>query len=286
MEFGITLFTSDRGITPAAAAREVERFGFDSFYVPEHTHIPVRRDAAHPQTGDESLPDDRYMRTLDPWVALGTCASVTERIRLGTAVALPVEHDPITLAKTIATLDHLSGGRVTLGVGYGWNLDELTDHGVPIAKRRTMLREYLEGMQALWSQQEASYEGEFLSFGPSWAWPKTIQQPRVPVIVGAAGNEKNFKWIARAADGWMTTPIEQDIDDNVLLLRKIWADAGREGSPRIVVLDRKPVPETLARWEDLGVDEVVYGMPDADEPTVVAYLEKLAGKLDRSPAAH
>ncbi|CRK54294.1 conserved hypothetical protein [Rhodococcus sp. RD6.2] len=286
MEFGITLFTSDRGITPAAAARAVERFGFDSFYVPEHTHIPVRRDAAHPQTGDESLPDDRYMRTLDPWVALGTCASVTERIRLGTAVALPVEHDPITLAKTIATLDHLSGGRVTLGVGYGWNLDELTDHGVPIAKRRTMLREYLEGMQALWSQQEASYEGEFLSFGPSWAWPKTIQQPRVPVIVGAAGNEKNFKWIARAADGWMTTPIEQDIDDNVLLLRKIWADAGREGSPRIVVLDRKPVPETLARWEDLGVDEVVYGMPDADEPTVVAYLEKLAGKLDRSPAAH
>jgi probable F420-dependent oxidoreductase len=286
VEFGITLFTSDRGITPAAAARAVERFGFDSFYVPEHTHIPVRRDAAHPQTGDESLPDDRYMRTLDPWVALGTCASVTERIRLGTAVALPVEHDPITLAKTIATLDHLSGGRVTLGVGYGWNLDELTDHGVPIAKRRTMLREYLEGMQALWSQQEASYEGEFLSFGPSWAWPKTIQQPRVPVIVGAAGNEKNFKWIARAADGWMTTPIEQDIDDNVLLLRKIWADAGREGSPRIVVLDRKPVPETLARWEDLGVDEVVYGMPDADEPTVVAYLEKLAGKLDRSPAAH
>ncbi|MGW0044822.1 LLM class F420-dependent oxidoreductase [Rhodococcus sp. NPDC003348] len=286
MEFGITLFTSDRGITPAAAARAVERFGFDSFYVPEHTHIPVRRDAAHPQTGDESLPDDRYMRTLDPWVSLGTAASVTERIRLGTAVALPVEHDPITLAKTIASLDHLSGGRVTLGVGYGWNLDELTDHGVPTGKRRTMLREYLEGMQALWSQEEASYEGEFLSFGPSWAWPKTIQQPRVPIIVGAAGNEKNFKWIARSADGWMTTPIEQDIDDNVLLLRKTWEAAGREGSPRIVVLDRKPVPETLSRWEDLGVDEVVYGMPDADEATVVAYLEKLAGKLDRSPAAN
>ncbi|GAA4476384.1 LLM class F420-dependent oxidoreductase [Rhodococcus olei] len=285
MEFGITLFTSDRGITPAAAAQAAERFGFDSFYVPEHTHIPVRRDAAHPQTGDETLPDDRYMRTLDPWVALGTAVSVTERIRLGTAVALPVEHDPITLAKTIASLDHLSGGRVTLGVGYGWNLDELTDHGVPTGKRRTMLREYLEGMQALWSQQEASYSGEFLSFGPSWAWPKPIQQPRVPIIVGAAGNEKNFKWIARAADGWMTTPIEQDIDDNVLLLRKTWEAAGREGSPRIVVLDRKPVPETLARWEDLGVDEVVYGLPDADEATVVAYLERLAGKLGRSSAA-
>ncbi|MFE3291549.1 LLM class F420-dependent oxidoreductase [Rhodococcus sp. NPDC059234] len=283
MKFGITLFTSDRGITPAAAARAAERTGFDSFYVPEHTHIPVRRDAAHPQTGDESLPDDRYMRTLDPWVALGTAASVTERIALGTAVSLPVEHDPITLAKTIATLDHLSGGRVVLGVGYGWNIDELTDHGVPPGMRRTMLREYLEGMTALWSQQEAEYHGEFLDFGPSWAWPKPVQQPRVPVIVGAAGNEKNFKWIARSADGWMTTPIEQDIDDNVLLLRKAWADAGREGAPRIVVLDRKPVPEKLSRWEDLGVTEVVYGLPDKPEAEVVAYLERLAGKLDREP---
>lgn len=282
MKFGITLFTSDRGITPAAAARAAESAGFHSFYVPEHTHIPVRRDAAHPQTGDESLPDDRYMRTLDPWVALASASSVTDRITLGTAVSLPVEHDPITLAKTIASLDHLSGGRVVLGVGYGWNVDELTDHGVPPGRRRTMLREYLEGMQALWSQQEASYEGEFVTFGPSWAWPKTIQQPRVPIIVGAAGNEKNFKWISRSADGWMTTPIEQDIDDNVLLLRRIWTEAGREGAPRIVVLAGKPDPERLARWDDLGVTEVVYGLPDKPEEEVVAYLERLAGKLDRA----
>ncbi|MFI6429278.1 MULTISPECIES: LLM class F420-dependent oxidoreductase [Rhodococcus] len=286
MKFGITLFTSDRGITPAAAAVAAEGAGFDSFYVPEHTHIPARRDAAHPQTGDETLPDDRYMRTLDPWVALATAASVTERIALGTAVALPVEHDPITLAKTIASLDHLSGGRVVLGVGYGWNLDELTDHGVPPGRRRTMLREYLEAMQALWSQQEAEYDGEFVKFGPSWAWPKTIQQPRVPVIVGAAGNEKNFKWIARSADGWMTTPIEQDIDDNVLLLRRIWQEAGREGAPRVVVLAGKPDPDKLARWEDLGVTEVVFGVPDKSEAEVVAYLGRLAGKLNREPVSN
>ncbi|MCZ4554227.1 LLM class F420-dependent oxidoreductase [Rhodococcus maanshanensis] len=286
MKFGITLFTSDRGITPAAAAVAAEGAGFDSFYVPEHTHIPARRDAAHPQTGDETLPDDRYMRTLDPWVALATAASVTERIALGTAVALPVEHDPITLAKTIASLDHLSGGRVVLGVGYGWNLDELTDHGVPPGQRRTMLREYLEAMQALWSQQEAEYDGEFVKFGPSWAWPKTIQQPRVPVIVGAAGNEKNFKWIARSADGWMTTPIEQDIDDNVLLLRRIWQEAGREGAPRVVVLAGKPDPDKLARWEDLGVTEVVFGVPDKSEAEVVAYLGRLAGKLNREPVSN
>ena len=131
MRFGVVLFTSDRGITPAQAAAAAEAAGFDTFYVPEHTHIPVRRDALHPRTGTQELPDDRYMRTLDPWVSLSMAAAVTQTIRLGTAVALPAEHDPISLAKTIASLDHLSGGRVQLGVGFGWNTDELTDHGVP-----------------------------------------------------------------------------------------------------------------------------------------------------------
>ncbi|WP_127781892.1 LLM class F420-dependent oxidoreductase [Rhodococcus sp. X156] len=285
MKHGITLFTSDRGITPAAAARAAEEHGFDSFYVPEHTHIPVKREAAHPRTGDSSLPDDRYMRTLDPWVALATAASVTERIRLGTGVALPVESDAITLAKTIASLDHLSGGRVTLGVGYGWNLDELTDHGVPLAKKRTMLREYLEGMQALWSQEQASYDGEFLSFGPSWAWPKPVQQPRVPVLVGAAGTDKNFAWIVRSADGWLTTPAQEGVEERVPVLQQMWRDAGREGAPQVAVLDGKPDPEKLARWAELGVTETIYGLPDKPEADVVAYLGRLAGKLGRAPVA-
>ena len=119
MRNGIVLFTGDRGITPARAAQAAEEHGFDAFYVPEHTHIPIRRDAPHPRTGHGDLPDDRYLRVLDPWVSLATAAAVTSRIRLGTAVALPAESDPITLAKTIATLDHLSGGRVTLGAGFG-----------------------------------------------------------------------------------------------------------------------------------------------------------------------
>src|SRR5579875_61763 len=144
MRFGIVLFTSDRGIAPADAARLAEERGFATFYVPEHTHIPVKRAAPHPGTGDGSLPDDRYLRTLDPWVALAGAAAVTTRIELGTAVALPVEHDPITLAKTIASLDHLSGGRVTVGAGFGWNTDELADHQVPADRRRTVLKEYVE----------------------------------------------------------------------------------------------------------------------------------------------
>src|SRR3981081_1069388 len=139
MRHGLVPFTCDRGITPVQAARAAEECGFDTFYVPEHTHIPVKREAPHPRTGGAALPDDRYMRTLDPWGSLATAAAVTSRTRPSPAAALPVESDPITLAKTIATLDHLSGGRVTVGAGFGWNTDELADHGVPAGRRRAVL---------------------------------------------------------------------------------------------------------------------------------------------------
>ena len=278
MDYGLVLFTSDRGITPAAAAKLAEQHGFHTFYVPEHTHIPVKREAAHPTTGDASLPDDRYMRTLDPWVSLGTACAVTSRVRLSTAVALPVEHDPITLAKSIATLDHLSGGRVSLGVGFGWNTDELADHGIPGPRRRTALREYLEAMRALWTQEEAAFDGEFVSFGPSWAWPKPIQAD-IPILVGSAGTEKNFKWIARSADGWITTPRDFDINAPVKLLQDTWAAAERDGAPQVVALDFKPDPDKLARWADLGVTEVLFGLPDRTEDEVAAYVERLAAKL-------
>ncbi|WP_282785615.1 LLM class F420-dependent oxidoreductase [Nocardia sp. CC201C] len=278
MRFGIVLFTSDRGIAPATAAQAAEERGFRSFFVPEHTHIPVKREAAHPLTGSAELPDDRYTRTLDPWVALATAAAVTSRIELSTAVALPTESDCITLAKTIATLDHLSGGRVTLGAGFGWNTDELADHGVPGNKRRTVLREYVEAMRALWTQEEASYSGEFVSFGPSWAWPKPVQS-HIPVLIGAGGTEKTFRWIARTGDGWITTPTESDVQASTALLMKHWREAGRTGAPRVVALDFKPDPERLARWADAGVTDVLYGLPDKSDDEVFAYLDRLAGKL-------
>lgn len=279
MRFGIVQFTSDRGITPAVAAKAAEEQGFASFFVPEHTHIPIKREAFHPGTGTAELPDDRYTRTLDPWVTLGTIAAVTSRIELSTAVALPTESDPITLAKTIATLDHLSGGRVTLGAGFGWNTDELTDHGVPGNKRRTVLREYIEAMRALWTQEEASYSGDFVSFGPSWAWPKPVQA-HVPLLIGAGGTDKTFKWIAKSADGWITTPTESDVFASTALLMKHWEEAGREGAPRVVALDFKPDAEKLAAWAEAGVTDVLYGMPDKPEADVLAYLERLAGKLE------
>ena len=276
MRHGIVLFTSDRGIRPAVLAQAAEERGFDTFYVPEHTHIPVRREALHP-TGGQDLPDDRYLRTLDPWVTLGTCAALTERIGLATAVALPVESDPITLAKTLATLDHLSGGRVTLGVGFGWNTDELADHHVPAGRRRTVLKEYLEAMRALWIHDEASYQGDFVAFGPSWAYPKP-PQGRIPVIVGAGGGPQTIRWIAQHADGWMTTPTEAGIGEKVKQLQAAWETAGREGRPQVrILVAKRPTSEDLAEWA--VADELIWGVPDADEATVLAYLDKLAARI-------
>jgi probable F420-dependent oxidoreductase len=278
MRNGLVLFTSDRGITPAALGRAAEERGFDTFYVPEHTHIPVRREAAHPGTGDETLPDDRYLRTLDPWVSLASVAAVTSRIRLATAVALPVESDPITLAKQIATLDHLSGGRVDIGAGFGWNTDELADHHVPAGRRRTVLKEYVEAMRALWTQEEASYDGEFVSFGPSWAYPKPAGH--IPLVIGAGGGPKTFRWIAEHADGWMTTPTQADISANIEALKKAWADAGRDGQPEIrILIAFKPDPEDLVAWAEAGATELIWGVPDRAPDEVLASLDRLAARL-------
>jgi len=278
MRHGIVLFTSDRGIRPAELAVAAEERGFDTIYVPEHTHIPVRREALHP-TGGTELPDDRYLRTLDPWVSLATCAAVTSRIGLSTAVALPVESDPITLAKSIATLDHLSGGRVSLGVGFGWNTDELADHGIPGVRKRTALAEYLGAMRALWTQEEAEYKGEFVSFGPSWAYPKPVQD-HIRVVVGAGGGPQTMRWIAKHADGWMTTPSETDISARAAQLRHEWREAGRDGDPEIrILVAKRPSPEDLADWADAQAAEMIWGVPDAESDVVLAHLDKLAGRL-------
>ncbi len=281
MRFSISLFASDRGLTPAAAAQAAEERGFHALYVPEHTHIPVARSTPHPETQDESLPDDRYMRTLDPWVSLASAVETTSRIRLGTAVSLPVEHDPISLAKTIATVDFLSGGRVNLGVGFGWNLDEMADHGVDVKRRRAVLAEWLSAMEALWTQEEASFDGEFVSFGASWAWPKPIQTPRVPILVGAFGTERTFRWIAEHADGWLTTPIEEGLPESLASLRQVWAEAGRLGPPQVALMGVEPTDESVGELGGLGVTEMVLGLPDDDGGGALAFLDDRAHLVEQ-----
>jgi len=279
MKIGLTLFTCDRGITPAEAAVAAEERGFDSFYVPEHTHIPTSRATAHPGTGNETLPDDRYARTLDPWVSLATAASLTSRIRLGTCVCLPAEHDPIALAKTIASLDHLSGGRVQLGVGFGWNLEEMADHGVPVNRRRAVLRDYLQAMQTLWRDEVASYDGEYVSFGPSWAWPKPIQTPQIPIVVGAFGNDKVFDWIVQSADGWITTPIEENLGESIARLRAKWTEAGRAGEAQVIALETTRA-KRLAEYRRLGVTEALVSLPDVGRDQALHHLDRLTTAIE------
>jgi probable F420-dependent oxidoreductase len=201
MRLGVTAFLTDRDMTPAALAGAVEQRGFSSLYLPEHTHLPVRADV--PPALVEGVRMEDYRRGLCPLVALSTAVATTERIVLGTGILLAAQHDPIDLAKQIATLDYLSGGRFTLGIGFGWNRAEAEDHGVDFARRHAIVREYLLCMQALWSQEQAEFHGEFVDLPPAWAWPKPLQQPRVRVLIGGGSGDAVLGAVADYADGWM-----------------------------------------------------------------------------------
>ena len=278
MHLGLLIFPTDKGIQPVELAKEAEVRGFGSLWFPEHSHIPVsRRTPWGGREGAPALPEE-YWRTHDQFLALTAAAAVTERILLGTGITLVAQRDPLWLAKEVATLDQISNGRFLFGIGYGWNHEEMEHHGVDPRTRRKLVREKVLACKELWTQEEASYEGEFVSFGPSWAWPKPVQS-HIPVLIGAAGTEKNFRWIARSADGWITTPRDFDIDAPVRQLQEIWAEAGRAGAPQVVALDFKPVPEKLEHWARIGVTEVLFGLPDKSVAEVGAYVERLAGKL-------
>jgi probable F420-dependent oxidoreductase len=201
VRLGITAALTDLDVTPAALAAAIEEIGFDSFWLPEHTHLPVREDV--PPALVEGVRLDDYKRCLDPLIALATAAAVTERIGLGTGILLAAQHDPIVLAKSVATLDHLSGGRVTLGVGVGWNRAEAEDHGVDFGRRWFVVREHLAAMEAIWSNEQAEFHGEFVDFGPTWSWPKPVQQPRVRTLIGGGARESVFAAVASYADGWL-----------------------------------------------------------------------------------
>src|SRR5438477_9837076 len=181
MRFGVTIFATDQTISPSEVAREAEARGFRSMYLPEHTHVPTSR-RTRPATGDAELPEE-YKRTLDPFVALTAAAAVTTTIRLGTGVCLVAQRDPIVTAKEVATLDLLSGGRVTFGIGFGWNHEEMESHGVEPERRRDIAREKTLTIKRLWADDVASFHGEYVHLEPSWSWPKPTQRPGPPVLI-------------------------------------------------------------------------------------------------------
>ncbi|MET7287897.1 TIGR03619 family F420-dependent LLM class oxidoreductase [Streptomyces sp. NPDC005573] len=275
MRIAVTVFLTDETIAPVPLARELEQRGFAGLYLPEHTHIPVERTTPYPAGGD--LPRE-YGRTLDPFVALAQAAAVTERLGVGTGITLVAQHDPIDLAKQAATLDFLSGGRLTLGVGYGWNVEEAADHGVEWRTRRDLVRDRMALMRALWSEEPTAHEGPYGGVRASHAHPKPVQRPRGPVtgprtLLGGAAGPGLFQHIAEYADGWL--PIGgRGLSESLPVLRAVWADAGRDPATlQVVPYAVRPTPDKLEHLAALGIEEVVVQLPPAGEPEVLRALD-------------
>jgi probable F420-dependent oxidoreductase len=265
------MFATDVSMGIVELAQEAEARGLESLWLPEHTHIPVSR-RTPPPTGDVELAEE-YRRCLDPLVALAAAATATTTLRLGTGILLAAQREPIVTAKAVATLDHLSGGRVALGVGFGWNEDELEHHGVAMADRRDVAREHLLAMQALWSDDEAAFAGEHVRFSPSWSWPKPVRG-RVPVLHGGAAGPKLFAHIAEYGDGWI--PIGgRGLTDAIPRLRAVVAEAGRDPDAlEIVPFGSLPDPGKLDHFEAIGVTECVFRLPSAPRDVVLPLLDR------------
>ncbi len=274
MKIGITIHATDRCMSPVELAREAEARGFYSLYVPEHTHIPTSR-RTPPPTGEAVLGEE-YKRSLDPYVALAAAAALTSKIRLGTAIALVAQHHPITLAKELATLDLISGGRLVLGIGYGWNREEMENHGIDVKRRRALVREKVLAMQALWSQEVAEFRGEFVHFEPSWQWPKPVQQPRPRILIGGAAGPTLFAHVAEYADGWM--PIGgAGVREALPVLRRAMQERGRDpASLHVVPLGILPDPGKLEYYESIGVTEAVLRLPSEPRDAVMPVLDEFS----------
>ena len=276
MRIAVTIFLTDETIGPVRLAQELEQRGFAGLYLPEHTHIPVSR--ATPYPAGEPLPPE-YGRTLDPFATLAAAAAVTRRLELGTAITLVAQHDPICLAKQIATLDHLSRGRFTLGVGFGWNVEEAADHGVDWPRRRDLVRDRMGLMRALWAAEPTAYSGEHASVQASHAYPKPAGG-KVRILVGGSSGPKLLSHVTDYADGWM--PIGgRGLGEAVPRLREAWEEAGRgpEGPPVVVPTAVLPNAGKLARYRDLGIDEVIAQLPPGDEGQVLRTLDDYAQYL-------
>jgi probable F420-dependent oxidoreductase len=272
VRYGVTMFITDLTMTPAALARAVEDRGFGSVYVPEHTHIPTSR-RTPPPTGDAELAEE-YKRTLDPLVAMTSAAAATERLVVGTGIMLVAQRDPIVTAKAIATLDLVSGGRFVLGIGFGWNADELEDHGVAMMERRAVARERVLAMRALWRDDVASFEGDHVHLPPTWSWPKPVQPGGPPILIGGAAGPIMFAHVAEYADGWI--PIGgRGVRAALPDLHRACDAVGRDPAElRIVPFGTVPDGGKLEYYESIGVTEVVLRLPSADAATVERTLDR------------
>ncbi len=274
MKFGASMFFTDYSMTPAALARALEERGFDILWAPEHSHIPLSRKT--PFVLGTELPK-RYYDVMDPFVTLTAAAAATKTLRLGTGVCLIAQRDPIQTAKLVASIDQVSGGRFVFGVGNGWNQDEMENHGTVFGSRHKLARERVEAMKAIWRQEAAEYHGEFVDFGPMAAWPKPVQKPHPPILVGGA-----FPYSARRAvrygDGWMPQVTAKDpapLTEVIPRFRQMAAEAGRDPEAmQIAVGGQQPDAALIGQYQALGVDIVSTSLLSEKEDTILPILDQ------------
>lgn len=281
MHVGVEIFPTDQTIDPVELAREVEAHGFESLWFPEHSHIPTSR--ATPWGGREGAPPlpEFYWRTHDPFVALGACAAVTSTLKLATGICLVAQRDPIHTAKQVASVDRISGGRFLFGIGYGWNKEEMAQHGTAYGERRAILRENILAMKALWTQDVASFDGDHVTIEPSWSWPKPTQQPHPPIILGGDAGPKTAADIAELCDGWMPIGGRHALD-KFDAVRAACEAIGRDpATVELGVFGAPPDAGKLAGLAERGVSRAVLGLPQGGRDEVLAALESLAPLVER-----
>ncbi|GAC1599572.1 MAG: LLM class F420-dependent oxidoreductase [Acidimicrobiales bacterium] len=279
MKIGLCTFPTEYSIRPDRLAVAAEERGFESLWFAEHSHIPVSR--ATPWPGGPELPQ-MYYDVMDPFVAMTAAATVTSTIRVATGIALVIQRDPIQLAKQVASLDVVSAGRVDLGVGGGWNLEEMRNHGVDPDRRWRILREKIEAMKAIWSSPEAEYHGEFVDFDPIFAWPKPTQSPHPPIHVGGAA-PGGIRRAVSYGDGWI--PIlsrgQTDFKGAVAECRQAADEAGRDPGLQISAYSMAADLDTLGRLRDAGVDRAILTIPASSPASALTVLDEAAAVVAR-----
>ncbi len=271
MKIGVYMFPTEYAINVVELGRALEERAFESLFVPEHTHIPTSRRSPWP--GGDDLPEE-YKHTLDPFVALAAVAAATERLLIGTGICLVVERDPITTAKEVASLDLLSGGRFLFGIGAGWNREEMEDHGTDPRTRFRLLRERVLAMKAIWTEDEAEFHGDFVDFDPLWSWPKPVQQPHPPVIVGGNGPGVRDR-VLEYGDGWMPNASRGRVREGIDELTRRASEQGREPIP-VSIFGPRPEAQTLDDYLAMGVERCVFAVPPAPADEVLPLLDRFA----------
>jgi probable F420-dependent oxidoreductase len=274
MKYALTMFATDYAIRPDELARAAEERGFESLFFPEHTHIPASRRTPYPAGGE--LPKE-YSHSHDPFVALAMAAAVTKKLKVATGICLVIERDPIVLAKEVASLDFLSGGRVILGIGGGWNAEEMENHGTVFKTRWKLLRERVQAMKAIWQNEEASYRGELVHFDPIWSYPKPVQKPHPPVLLGGH-TDAALNRVVEYCDGWM--PISMmagDLKQRIADLHRMAKEKGRD--PKSISISIFWAPgdrQAIDAYEEIGVERVILALPPEARENVLPMLDGYA----------